>query len=206
MLRCGEIILQRTWRASSGLSSTWTPLPVIASAIETSRPQVLARTRRSCAGRPDSADLHLAPSTTEWASSAGLHVRSSADHTGQSGVDMFCRGGRRDDDDRVTRVTAGSTDGSPWVESPLQSPDAASPGPENPPEVFVRGTRRRLPAELGRRRCIAANLGGICTSGPTATFSGPTRLDVPPWHRHGDLASLLDQRHRMVLGVVTIGA
>ena len=58
-------------------------------------------------------------------------------------------------------------------------PDATSPGPEYPTDVFVRGSDAAVyQLQWNGAAWMTYALGGICTSGPSATYSGPHRLDV----------------------------
>ena len=100
-------------------------------------------------------------------------------YTGQSRLDVFCRG----------------LDGAIWQQFwvagagwlgwfkiggiATSDPDAASPGPQYPPEVFVRGLdNATYQLYWDGRQWVGVYLGGICTSGPSAAYSGPDRLDV----------------------------
>jgi hypothetical protein len=59
------------------------------------------------------------------------------------------------------------------------APDAASPGAGSFPRVFVRGPDNALwQMTWTGTGWSLLNLGGVCTSGPAAAFSGPNRLDV----------------------------
>jgi hypothetical protein len=65
--------------------------------------------------------------------------------------------------------------------------DAAWPGPGYAPQVFVRGRDDALwQMYWDGRSWIHVSLGGRCSSGPSAAYSGPTRLDV--FCRGADLA------------------
>ena len=66
-------------------------------------------------------------------------------------------------------------------------PDVAWPGPGYVPQVFVRGRDDAVwQMWWDGTSWITVSLGAVCSSGPSAAFSGPNRLDV--FCRGADLA------------------
>jgi len=117
----------------------------------------------------------------------------TAVYSGSSRLDVFCRGTDNALYQRAWLAGVGWLPGWFGVGGIATSdPDAASPGVGWLPQVFVRGTDDGLyQLWWDGARWVVVYLGGICTSGPTATYSGPTRLDVfcrgtdmAIWHRY----------------------
>jgi hypothetical protein len=110
---------------------------------------------------------------SRWPSTTGQGVGAS--FSGANRQDVFaleCR-------ERIRQKTARSGDiPSAWTAlygAGTSDPDATSPGPGFESEVFVRGWDNAV-----WQLSSSGNtpLGGTCTSGPAAAFSGTTRLDV----------------------------
>ena len=110
-----------------------------------------------------------------------LHVWSHRPvYSGSSRLDVFCRGTDRALYQRAWFAGVGWLPGWFYVGGIVTSdPDAASPGGGSFPEVFVRGTDdAAYQLYWDGAQWVVVYLGGVCTSGPSATYSGPTRLDV----------------------------
>ena len=180
-LSCGQIMNQRTWRATSGLGHG-APSTVSRAATPTRRRPASGLTRScSCAG-PTSAAWHLLRSGGSWANESlggGCTTAPSAAFADADYVNVACIGG----------------DSAIWMKSwersigwggwgrigcvATSAPDVASPGPDDVGHVFVRGGDLALWHFYWAGTTWAAeSLGGLCSSGPSAAFSGPARVDV----------------------------
>jgi hypothetical protein len=103
----------------------------------------------------------------------------SAAYSGPNRLDVFCRG---TDAQLWSRVW---TSGSGWLAwYPLggiitADPDAMSSGDPSTIRVYARGRDNAVwQYSLNGGQWRHDALGGICTSGPTGTYSGPTRADL----------------------------
>ena len=182
-LECGEVVRQKTWRASSGISSAWTPSPGVVNADPDAASAGPGRNPEFVIRGWDSAIYHVGGSDAGWSATAlgGICTTGpTAVYTGSSRLDVFCRGTDRALYQRAWFAGVGWLPGWFTVGGIATSdPDAASPGPEYFPQLFVRGTDdAAYQLYWDGAQWVVVYLGGICTSGPSATYSGPTRLDV----------------------------
>ena len=190
-LECGERILQKTWRSGGDIPSGWTLLdgatrsdPDLASPGSGVEPQVVVR---------GTDDALYQRSGANWHSLGGVCTSGpTASYSDPTRLDVFCRG---TDQGIWQRFWTSSTGWSGWFKLggiATSDPDATSPGPGRPAQVFVRGTDNGVWQMLWTGSSWATYpLGGTCTSGPSAAYSGPNRLDVfcrgtdmAIWHRH----------------------
>jgi hypothetical protein len=111
--------------------------------------------------------------------------------SGRNRLDAFCRG---TDNQLWTRTWKNTTGWGNWSSLGGQitsDPDAASPGDASQLVVVARGTDNAVwQYFLQGGQWLVQSLGGICTSGPSAVYSGAGREDVfcrgtdgQPWNR-----------------------
>jgi hypothetical protein len=190
-LECGQAMRLMTWQASSGLSPGWQ----IVDGMASSDPDVASAgdptTLRVVARGMDNAAWILRWDGAVWSAQSLGGICSSAPsvaYTGSDRLDVFCRGL---DNALWQRVwTASEGWGAGWHRLggiAASDPDAVSPGPAYPVQLFALGTDKAVwQVWWDGTRWQFENRGGFCTSGPTATYSGPDRLDV--FCRGADLA------------------
>ena len=86
------------------------------------------------------------------------------------------------DGSRTVRQRAWNGGLGPWLTVGGQAtsdPDMAAPNRDSLPYAFVRGTDASIwQLYYNGSGWGGVNLGGMCTSGPAAAYSGPTRLDL----------------------------
>ena len=102
---------------------------------------------------------------------------------------MFCLGADSAVYQRTWVAGTGWYTGSvhPWAASARPDPDVAWAGPGHIPHVFVRGRDDAVwQMWWDGSSWIKVSLGGVCSSGPSAAYSGSARLDV--FCRGADLA------------------
>jgi Beta-lactamase enzyme family len=127
-----------------------------------------------------------------WFSVGGLCTSGPASvYSGPTRLDVFCRGTDGHLWTNTWRQPSGWSGWSSVGGFITSDPDAASAGDADTLTVVARGLDNALwmfTANAGT--WSYQSLGGICTSGPGATFSGPDRLDVfcmgtdgQPWTR-----------------------
>jgi murein DD-endopeptidase MepM/ murein hydrolase activator NlpD len=190
-LECGEVIRQKSEMRPGGISETWYPVdglatsdPDAASPSEEALPQVFVR-------GTDHATYQLYWSGSTWSavSLGGLCTSGpAAAYPTPLHLDVVCRGS----DDALYQRTWTSTTGwiPGWALIPgrfTSDPDAAIPASGAATQLFVRGPDDAA-YQLYREGAtwVSVSLGGTCTSGPSAAYSGPDRLDV--FCRGSDLA------------------
>ncbi len=128
-----------------------------------------------------------------WFSFGGICTSGpTAAFSGPDELHVFCRGTDNAIWQRIWTSAAGWWPG--WFRPggvATSDPDAASPGPGRPAQVFVRGTDNALWQMFwDGSGWQSFNIGGVCTSGPSAVYTNPGRLDVfcrgtdmAIWHR-----------------------
>ena len=187
-LRCGRDLLRRV-ADEDGLSA-WSVLegiatsdPDLASAGEQWTPQVFAR-------GTDGAAWHLYESGGAWtAASLGGICSSgpSAAFADPDHLDVFCRGSDLALWRRRWARPSGWTGWERVGGIATSDPDVVSPGPGYLPQVVARGRDDAVwHVHWDGAGWRFDSLGGTCSSGPSAAFSGPDRLDV--FCRGGDAA------------------
>ena len=181
-LQCGEAIRQKTLRSSGG-PSAWLPVPGLVNADPDAAssgpgafPEIVVR-------GTNSAIYHLAQGASGWGGTELGGICTSgptAVYSGPSRLDVFCRGTDRALYQRAWFAGVGWLPGWFYVGGIVTAdPDAASPGGGAFPELFVRGTDdAAYQLYWDGAHWNVVYLGGVCTSGPSATYSGPARVDV----------------------------
>ena len=180
-LECGQSIRQRTLRPG-GLSAGWASVDGIVNADPDAASPGAGREPELVVRGIDSSIYHLTSSGSAWyMSSLGGVCTSgpSAIFTGSHRLDVFCRG---TDQELWQRFWIAGAGWYGWFRVggiATSDPDAASPGPDHPPQVFVRGLdNAAYQLYWNGAGWGIVRLGGICTSGPSAAYSGPDRVDV----------------------------
>lgn len=182
-LECGRAVRQRAWIArQGGLLPGWYEMPGearsdpdAASPGEGGTPQIFFR-------GSDNATWQVYFNGSSWNTiSLGGSCTSgpSTVYSGPGRVDVFCRG---TDSALYLSTWIAGVGWYPWyrVGSVATSdPDAASAGPGTTPQVYFRGTDNAIhQGYWDGSSWQFINLGGRCTSGPSAVYSGPGRLDL----------------------------
>ena len=194
-LECSQSIRHRVWTPWLGIQGTWNTLagvatsdPDVASPGAGGFPQVYVR-------GTDNGVYQYYWSGSQWATHGlGGNCASgpTAAFSGPMWLEVFCRG--TDNAIYQTIWDGGHGWSKGWARIGglgTSDPDAASPGPGYPAQVYVRGADQAIYQMYWTgSRWEVVNLGGQCTSGPSATFSGPARADVfcrgtdlALWHR-----------------------
>ena len=127
-----------------------------------------------------------------WVSLGGVCSSGpSSIYSGPNRLDVFCRGGDGRLWTKTWKNTTGWSDWSSMGGFVTSDPDAASSGDASKLEVIARGGDNALwEYTMAGGHWTYRSLGGVCSSGPGAVFSGPNRLDVfcigtdgHPWTR-----------------------
>ncbi len=189
-VRCGQLIFQRTWQAGNGLSPSWAAVDGAGvTDADAASPGNGWEPQLFVAGL-DAAVWHVIHTGSSWSGeSLGGSCTSgpTAAFAATNRLDVFCRG---TDQAVWLRTWQPASGWLPWFRIggiATSAPDAASPGPNDPAQIVVRGADNAAWHMFWNGSAwVAESLGGICSSGPTAAFSGPTRLDI--FCRGGDLA------------------
>lgn len=180
-LECGRVIRQKVWVPNR--TSAWYPVdgwatsdPDATSPGPGSLPQVFVK-------GPDNVPYQIYVTGSRWevfglgttCSSGPAAVFSSRSH-----LDVFCVGPDRALWQRAWDASTGWNGAWFRVGGTFTSdPDAASAGSGQAAQVFVRGVDNAVYQFYWEgTRWVAVNLGGYCTSGPSAAFSGADRADV----------------------------
>jgi hypothetical protein len=189
-LSCGQIMQQRTWRAESAFTPFWSSVEGVAiSDADAASPGAGWEPQLVVLGS-DGAVWHLLSNGGSWAGTSlggGCTSAPSMAIADANYLDVACIGS---DSAVWMRSWARSIGWVGWGRIggiATSAPDLASPGPGYVGQVFVRGGDSAVWHLYWTGTTWAAeSLGGVCSSGPSAAFSGPTRLDV--FCRGGDMA------------------
>lgn len=179
---CGEVIRHKT-RSGSALSEGWARVvgatasdPDAATPRPGASPQVFVR------GTDGGIWQLLRDASGWWGFSLGGPCVSgpSATYTSPDRADVFCVGGDRAVYQRIWKRASGWT---PWYRVggvATSDPDVVSPSAQHAPQVFVRGPDNAIHQLIWTAQSgwFSVNLGGSCSSGPSAAYSGLDRVDV----------------------------
>ncbi len=182
-LECGRAIRQRAWQvARGGLIPGWIELPHEATSDPDAASPGAGATPQAYYRGPDFATWQMYWNGSYWDTLSLGGVCSSgptAVYSGSDRADVFCRGGG---DALYLRTWIAGIGWYPWytVGGVVASdPDAASAGPGATPQVYYLGADEAVyQMYWDGAAWRTLRLGGRCTSGPSAAYAGPGRVDV----------------------------